>query len=303
MKFKSFVPATSANLGPGYDVFGMALQLYNTVEFQPADEWEVTAAGYGAEKLSGRTDIYVCTAIRRVYEEAGVTLAGARVHLENNIPGCGGLGSSAAAIVSGLEVANASLNYPFSRREIFRMACAIEGHPDNVAAAVYGGIVAVCCDEKEEANVVNLPVPEGIKAVICIPDLKVSTPDARRSLPAQVSLQDAVFNLSRVSLFITSLYRNEPSLLCSAMRDKLHQPYREALVPGLSAAIDGAIGAGAYGAALSGSGPTVLAVCSGQANIDTIGKAMVDGFATKGVTARFLVLEPDLKGAYAKTIL
>ncbi len=113
MKFKSFVPATSANLGPGYDVFGMALQLYNTVEFQPADEWEVTAAGYGAEKLSGRTDIYVCTAIRRVYEEAGVTLAGARVHLENNIPGCGGLGSSAAAIVSGLEVANASLNYPF----------------------------------------------------------------------------------------------------------------------------------------------------------------------------------------------
>lgn len=300
MKVKSFVPATSANLGPGFDIFGLALQIYNTVEFEPATEWEVTASGYSAEKLSGRTDIYVCTGIRRIYEEAGVALPGGRVHLENNIPSCGGLGSSAAAIVSGLVAANASLNNPFSRAEIFSMACSIEGHPDNVAAAVFGGIVAVCNVSDEAVNVVNLPMPQGLQAVIGIPELKVSTPDARRILPAQVPLQDAIFNLSRVSLFITALYQNEPALLGSAMKDKLHQPYRENLIPGFSQAIAGAVAAGAFGAALSGSGPTVLALCSGDTHSDAIGEGIVEGFAKKGVTARYLTLGLDLKGAHSE---
>ncbi|HEY8392330.1 MAG TPA: homoserine kinase [Capillibacterium sp.] len=287
---KVMIPATSANLGPGFDFLGLALELYNTVSFAPAAEWRVTAQGYGAEMLSGRSDLLVCQALRRVFAETGQKLTGGIVHLENRIPDAGGLGNSAAAIVGGLAAANHFLGEPLSKDDLLRLAAELEGHPDNVAPAIFGGLVGVV-KEKGTAGPVytclKMPFPAGLQVVIAVPKLKVSTVKARSLLPRQVSLTEAAFNLARTGLFVGACFSGRLDLLRLAMEDALHQNRRAALIPGFHQVIAAAYQEGAFGAALSGSGPTIIAFVP-DAQKQAVGEAMVSAFGQEGIDAQWL---------------
>jgi homoserine kinase len=292
---KVLVPATSANLGPGFDFLGLALELYNKVEFAPEQEWIVTAEGHAASKLTGRSDLLVCQAIRAVFSRVGRELSGARVHLQNNIPDVGGLGSSASAIVGGLAAANAYLGSPLSKAELLQMATALEGHPDNAAPAIFGGLVGVYRREKKKIETLQIPFPAGIKVVLAVPELKVSTTEARRLLPKAVPLSDAVFNLSHTGLLVGACFAGRADLLRTAMQDRLHQEKRATLIPGFREALKKAEQSGAYGAALSGSGPTIIAFAP-EKKVPLVGEAMKTAFAGAGVGAEWLSLEVNTQG-------
>lgn len=292
---KVLVPATSANLGPGFDFLGLALELYNTVEFAPEQEWIVTAEGHAASKLTGRSDLLVCQAIRAVFSRVGRKLPGARVHLQNNIPDVGGLGSSASAIVGGLAAANAYLGSPLSKADLLQMATALEGHPDNAAPAIFGGLVAVYQGEEKRIDTLQIPFPEGIKIVLAIPELKVPTTEARRLLPKEVPLPDAVFNLSHTGLLVGACFAGRVDLLRTAMEDRLHQEKRATLIPGFWEVLDKADQSGAYGAALSGSGPTIIAFTPKE-KVTLVGEAMRTAFAGAGVGAEWLSLDVNTQG-------
>ena len=287
---KVMVPATSANLGPGFDFLGLALELYNTVSFTPADKWCVTAEGYGAEMLAGRDDLLVCQALSRVFARMGEKLSGGVVHLENRIPEAGGLGTSAAAIVGGLAAANHYLGEPLTKDDLLTLAAELEGHPDNVAPAIFGGLVGVV-KEKGTAGptytYLKMPFPPELQVVVAVPKLKVATMKARSLLPKQVPLAEATFNLARTGLLVGACFSGRLDLLRLAMEDALHQNRRAVLIPGFHQVIASAYHEGALGAALSGSGPTIIAFAPATKK-EAVGEAMVSAFTEQGIDARWL---------------
>jgi len=289
-------PATSANLGPGFDFLGLALELYNTVHFTPADEWTVTAEGYGAAQLAGRTDLLVCQAIKRVYAETGHPLSGGKVHLENRIPEVGGLGSSASAIVGGLVAANYCLGEPLSKDQLLALATTLEGHPDNVAPALFGGLVGVLPEPPGGGHtVLKIPFPKDLHVVLAVPHLRVATKEARQLLPAKVTMEEAIFNLAHTGVLVGACFSNRPELLRFAMRDKLHQDRRSVLIPGFHHVLEAAYREGAMGVALSGSGPSIIAFCPGERR-EAVGEGMVAAFAAHNIKARWLPVAVNNEG-------
>ncbi|NLW55752.1 MAG: homoserine kinase [Firmicutes bacterium] len=289
-------PATSANLGPGFDFLGLALELYNFVHFTPANEWTVTAEGYGAEQLVGRKDLLVCQAIERVYAESGHPFRGGKVHLENRIPEVGGLGSSASAIVGGLVAANSYLGEPFSKEQLLVLATEIEGHPDNVAPAIFGGLVGVLPESATGRHtVLEIPFPEELHVVLGIPQLRVATKEARQLLPAQVTMEEAIFNLAHTGVLVGACFSNRTELLRLAMRDKLHQDRRSVLIPGFHSVLAEAYRQGAMGVALSGSGPTIIAFCPSERQ-QAVGEGMVAAFAAHNLKAQWLSVAVNREG-------
>lgn len=288
---KVMAPATSANLGPGFDFLGLALDLYDTVTFTPATDWHVTAEGYGAAELTGRADLLVCQALKRVFLEVGQPLNGGIVHLDNRIPEAGGLGTSAAAIVGGLAAANHYLGDPLTKDELLALAVELEGHPDNVAPAIFGGLVGVVQEAVTNKNTpyvsIEIPFPAELQVVIAVPELRVVTAQARQLLPQQVSLEQAVFNLARTGLLVGACYAQRFDLFRTAMEDALHQNQRAVLIPGFHQVIETAYEQGAVGAALSGSGPTIMAFVP-AANHQAVGEGMVSVFAQQGIKAQWL---------------
>ena len=284
-------PATSANLGPGFNFLGLALDLYDTVTFTPATDWHVTAEGYGAAELTGRADLLVCQALKRVFLEVGQPLNGGIVHLDNRIPEAGGLGTSAAAIVGGLAAANHYLGDPLTKDELLALAVELEGHPDNVAPAIFGGLVGVVQEAVTNKNTpyvsIEIPFPTELQVVIAVPELRVVTAQARQLLPQQVSLEQAVFNLARTGLLVGACYAQRFDLFRTAMEDALHQNQRAVLIPGFHQVIETAYEQGAVGAALSGSGPTIMAFVP-AANHQAVGEGMVSVFAQQGIKAQWL---------------
>src|SRR5262244_2604981 len=237
------VPATSANLGPGFDVLGLALGLYNEVVFQEAEGVTVTIEGEGAGRLDTGADNVVARAVRIAYEAAGCRFPGAAIRCVNQIPPARGLGSSAAAWVGGLVAGNAALGSPLDRDTVLALASRADGHPDNVAAALLGGLT-VSATLAEGVVAKKLPVPAGIAWIVLVPELESSTTEARALLPADVPRADAVFNLQRVSLLLAALATGDTRLLGPAMDDRLHQPYRLRLFPWLGRVADAARAAG-----------------------------------------------------------
>lgn len=289
------VPATTANLGPGFDALGMSLNLYNTVELEEtAGGCRVEIEGEGIENLPRDTNNLVARAADSLFRRIGYRSNGLRIVLKNKIPLQSGLGSSAAAIVGGLVAANAIAGSPYSRRQILDQAIEIEGHPDNVAAALLGGVVIVVKDDDSFAFA-RLKTPGDIKITAVVPDFQLSTKHARSVLPESVPLQDAVYNLGRVALLVAALQEGNWDLLDVAMRDRLHQPYRCRLVPGLTDILERARKAGAYSVALSGAGPTVIAFSPLDCEV---GEVICGGFRSQGIRARALHLEPEFKGAH-----
>ncbi|WP_338016881.1 homoserine kinase [Paenibacillus antri] len=257
-RVRAKVPATSANLGPGFDALGIALSLYAWIEMAPADETSIALLGNGTEGLPSDKSNLLYGIAQRVFDEAGVRVPELEIAFAGDIPLARGLGSSAAAIVGALGAANALIGEPLPRDELFRIATEIEGHPDNVGPAIYGGIVTAIWDG-ERASHIRLDVPAGLATLVAIPTYELLTSKARAALPETYSRADAVFNLSRAALLTAAFATGKLDVVRHAMQDRLHQPYRAPLVPGLSRVLSEASARGALGAALSGAGPTAIA--------------------------------------------
>ncbi|MFK7602963.1 homoserine kinase [Deinococcus sp. SM5_A1] len=250
-------PASSANLGPGFDSLGLSVPLYTTVKVTPGNVTEVVPHGPELEGTPADKSNYVYGAMLLVAKRTGLTLPPARVEITTQVPLARGLGSSAAALVAGIVAANELLGRPLDDHAVLDVAAREEGHPDNVAPALFGGIVVATLD-KLGTHYVRLDPPAHLGVTVLIPDFELSTNKARAVLPREYSRADAVHALSHAALLAAALSQGRLDLLRHAMQDYIHQIWRAPLVPGLSDILEDAWRHGALGAALSGAGPTVL---------------------------------------------
>ncbi len=307
------VPATTANLGPGFDVLGLALDLWNeatfTVDEDAAGEperWEAVNEGFGAEHLPTDAAHLTLRAFRTVFERLGQPLP-ARVHLRarNVIPVASGLGSSAAAVVAGVLAANALLGGPLSPEALLSVATALEGHPDNVAPALLGGLTAAWQEARGEPRALALPLAPAWQTkawlAVAVPQVALRTSQARQALPPQVPHGDAVFNLGRVVLLLEALRRGDVALLAAGVQDRLHQPYRWSLLPGVEAVRQAALEAGAVAVALSGAGPGIVAFAPQMDDATPVAQAMVAAWRQQGIVARGWALRPTMTGAQVRS--
>lgn len=293
------VPATSANFGPGFDVLGLALALHNEVELAEHDGIAIEIEGEGASRLPRDGRSIVVRGAKLVYEVTGRRFRGLRVRQRNRIPSSRGLGSSASAWLGGMLGANALLGGPLSREAVMDLAVGQEGHPDNLAAALYGGLTVTCWDSEGRA-VVTLPVPPSLTFALLVPAMEASTAAARAALPPSYARADAVYNVSRTALLLAALARERWDLLGLAMGDRLHQPYRaRALFPWLERVFGAARAAGAAGVALSGAGPSVLAVVHDR-DATRVAEAMREALGREGMPGTGRVLAADRVGAHVE---
>ena len=295
------IPATSANLGPGFDSLGLALDLWNETIITLAIEFSVQVDGEGRERISAGENNLIIRSAQRLAEEAGKRLPPFHLDCVNQIPLSSGLGSSAAAKLTGLLGANALLGKPLSKDEILALATELEGHSDNVAPALLGGLVVSAVENgKVIAHKIHLEDNQDspIHITVVLPDFHLSTQQARAALPEQVTLKDAVHNISRTVLVTEAFRSGDLDLLGKAMTDTLHQPYRMWLIPGAREAIDAAKEAGATAAAISGAGPSIIAFSSKRD--PAIGEAMTRAFEQAGHSARTLPLKMSHHGAEAQ---
>ncbi len=306
------VPATSANLGPGFDCLALALHLRNVFEVTlqtsrsggyARPRITVRGSADDVRQLKHKRDNLFVSAFRAVCERQGVALPSLTLSIRINLPPSRGLGSSATAVVGGLLAANTLLGNPLSREELLDMAVACEPghHADNVAAALYGGLVVTGVrDAHDHLVTLALPVPQELRAVLYIPTMPMSTVRGRSLLPDAYSKADVTFNLGRVALLVGALQAGRFDLLGLAMDDRVHQPYREQMFPALSEFIAAAREAGAYGACLSGGGSTVLALTAG--NHEAVREAMEATGQRLNVPGRGFVAEISRHGARAKLL-
>ncbi len=293
------VPATTANLGPGFDALGLALGLWNEAEFTSRADGRiiVKAQGEGAGSLPTDQHNAIAAAALTVFSQAGQVPPGMQINCLNRIPLGSGLGSSAAAVLTGMLGANALLGSPFNSDQILAWAIQAEGHPDNVAPALLGGLV-VSITEGERVLAHKLTPRADRPAMfitLILPEIDFPTHQARAALPSQVAHKAAVFNIGRAVLTCEALLTGNLDLLGVAMEDQLHQPFRLPLIPGAQAALAIARQAGACAAALSGAGPSLVAFLAKEN--PAIGQSMAGAFQAAGVSARIFHLRPSEAGA------
>ncbi|SRR5581483_10220345 len=288
------VPGSSANLGPGFDCLGLALDLYLRVECQVTGgklAIEVPDAQRAEIALNAENLVY--RAMRLVFEAVHASVPGLHLSIDSGIPLSRGLGSSAAAIAAGLVLANALAGDPLDRHALLNLGIGLEGHPDNLAPALFGGLqVSSLVDGRALTLPAEIKHPPRI--VLFVPDFVMSTAEARRVLPERVSRADAVFNTGRAALLIAALAAGDLAALRWAMEDRLHQPYRGAIFPALPRLIEAALHGGAAGAALSGAGSTVLAFCERP---EPVAAAMASAAESLGLPGRSIEARIDFDGA------
>ncbi|TCU75552.1 homoserine kinase [Tissierella praeacuta] len=256
------VPGTSANIGPGFDTLGLALNIYNYFRFEEISHGiEIT----GCNKEFSNENNLVYKSMLKVFDKIGYLPKGIKIDIDANIPVSRGLGSSAACILGGVMGANCLAGAHLSKEEILEIATEIEGHPDNIAPALFGGfVISIMEDSKVIYN--KFDVYTGIKFVALIPDYTLSTKESRAVLPATISHKDAIYNISRVSLLLSSLSNGRFDLLKYAVKDSLHQPYRGRLISGFYDIINKCEEIGCLGLYLSGAGPTIMAIVDEKDN-------------------------------------
>ena len=296
-------PATSANLGPGFDSLGLALRLYNrfVVEESGNDPHlpSIEVQGALGASLSTGPDNLFFRAFASLFERKRVQLPAVRIRMMINIPpGCG-LGSSATAVVGGLVVANELLraqNLAVFKEELLELAVELEAgnHPDNVAPALLGGLVATT-NVGGKIRALKTPFPDALKAIIFTPSFPMDTVAGRKLLPASYSKADVTFNTGRVALLLTALQTGRYEFIGEAMQDRLHQPYRQALFPAMPDIINAAIAAGAHGASLSGGGSSLIALASSR--FQGVLQAMQETARALGVNGTGMILRADQQGA------
>jgi homoserine kinase len=289
------IPATSANLGPGFDCLGLALALYNQVTFTAVATPGLTiqVTGLDAAKVPTDETNLVYQSACRMFELLGKRPSGLHIQQENQIPVGSGLGSSSTAVLAGLLGANALMDSPFTQAQLLDMATAEEGHPDNVAPALLGGLVLGVMHD-EQVHIEPLPIAAQ-QIIIVTPNFQLLTKDARAVLPTQISRQDAIFNASRLPLLIRALETADYPTLALAMQDRLHQPYRLPLIPGMADAFSAASAAGAAGVALSGAGPSLIAFAADK-HEEIVG-VVTAVFQQHNLTSHSWVLPIDTIGA------
>lgn len=289
------IPATSANLGPGFDCLGLALQLYNTITVEPNRPFQISLTGSYSDGIPTNESNLVWRTMCHFWKLIHYPTPSVALTLENYIPPARGLGSSSAAIVGGLVAANTLAGSPYTKYELLQVANALEGHPDNVTPALYGG-VTLSVPAKGRIIPRVLAQSPNLKAVVVIPNTRLNTEKARGILSPHVSRKDAIFNISHVGLLIEAFIREDYSLLKEGMCDVLHQNQRAILLPGMLETIEAALKAGAYGAALSGSGPTLIALIT-ESSKKEVSQSMITTLGQYGIIAQAIVLEIDSCGA------
>ncbi|MBQ9497568.1 MAG: homoserine kinase [Selenomonadaceae bacterium] len=295
------VPGTSANCGPGFDCLGLATTIYNYLDLTllHGNKIVVEAAGEGAENIPRGKRNLTWQAVQRLLQEVGseTDFKGAIIRTKNNVPISRGLGSSSTAIVGGLVAANEILGAPLTRQELLKLATELEGHPDNVAPALFGGFTVSVMD-KGAVQTFSFQPRIKLKLIVAVPDFELSTRLARKVLPKNISMKDAIFNVSRASMLIAALVEGREDLLPLAFDDALHQPYRKKLVPGMTEVFEAAKAAGALGAAISGAGSCLIAFTTTRSGLEEkISSAMVEEFKAHGVKSKALILNVDKRGA------
>lgn len=293
------VPATSANCGPGFDVLGIACTLYNKLTFEitePQQGLALKVYGEGAEYLKASRKNLAFRGFFAVWDKVCPDKRiGLKVTMENNIPMSRGLGSSSSAIVAGIYAANVLSGNTMTKQQLLNIATEIEGHPDNVAPALLGGFTVSFMDATG-AHSLSLKPPAGLKLIAAVPEQKLATSLARKAIPQTVAHQDAVFNVSRASLLVAALLSGSYEYLGEALEDRLHQPYRAHLIPGLADVFAAAKQAGAYNAIISGAGSTLMAYAAADAPLTQIAAAMQEAFAKHDQQCTMHILDIDEHG-------
>ena len=288
------VPATSANMGPGFDCLGIALDIWNSVTVEIGGR-EFRIYGHGENELPRDESNLVWSSIARIFHETGRPMPGMSLNCYNGIPTTRGLGSSSAALVAGLVAGNELCGNPFGKSDLLRIAADAEGHPDNVAPALFGGMQIAVAHGDRVVNA-SVPTPENLSAVLYIPDSPMPTEEARDLLGSEVPRTDAVFNIGRASLLVRAMASGDLRYLDIATEDRLHQPARQTLFFPMNNIIRAAMGAGAMGAFLSGAGSTVLAFATEKEF--TIGYEMADAAVKSGLNGEVVITKPTTLGAH-----
>lgn len=288
------VPATSANLGSGFDALGIALNKYNRVWMEEWDSVEISSVD--DTQIPTDTSNLIFWAANYLYESCGHKLPGLKILQENNIPMARGLGSSSACIVAGILGANRMLGNPLSREDLINLAAQIEGHPDNTSPAIAGGLVTSAIEGKRVYSV-SVPVSDKIRFAVLVPPFELKTEKARSVLPESYSRADAVYNLSRSALMTASLFSGNLGNLRVAVQDKLHQPYRCGLIDHYDQVFRMTYELGSLGTYVSGAGPTIIAFVDAAHSDDFI-RQVGAHLEEKGITGwKTEVLRADPEGA------
>lgn len=288
------IPATSANLGSGFDSLGIALTLYNQVWMEESDTLEITSKDSTPIPTDDKNLIFWAAA--QLYEQCGRKLPGLRLIQQNDIPMARGLGSSSACIVAGILGANRLLGSPLSKTDLIDLAAAIEGHPDNTTPAIEGGLVASAIEGKRVYSV-SVPVSEKIRFALFIPPFELKTEKARSVLPQEYSRSDAVYNLSRSALMTASLFSGKLENIRVAVQDKIHQPYRTELIDHLDDVFRLSYELGSLGTYVSGAGPTIISMVSADYT-DNFKKHASRHLEEKGINGWSIkILSTDSQGA------
>jgi homoserine kinase len=297
---KVSVPATTANLGAGFDCLGLALALRNEIDVRPSDTPRIRVEGEGKEALPASLDNLVWRTFCKGFQQMDREPPAVEILCGNRIPLARGLGSSAAVRIAALMAANEIAGQPFDNDRILQIAAAEEGHPDNVAPALFGGMV-VCGRDGDRTVTRRFEPASGIRVVLLIPEMTLETEEARRILPDTCSMADSVSNLQNTALTTFAFLTGDYGVLSTSLHDRLHQPYRKALIPGFDRTLEAAREAGAHGAALSGAGPTMAAFT--DRNEEAVAEAMQAAFAESGGGgSRTAVVEVDLLGAFVSAL-
>lgn len=301
-KVRVKVPATTANLGPGFDTLGMALNLYAWIEMGIAEETSITLYGDQMQGVPTDKSNLIYKVAQMVFDRAGVKHPELEIAMYTEVPLARGLGSSASAIVGALAAANALIGSPLADDELFQMATALEKHPDNVGASLFGGLIVAFWDGTR-AEHVRVEPDDRLEVLVAIPHFQLSTEKARHVLPREQSLENAVFNVGHSSVLVAALCTGRLDMIARAMKDALHQPYRAPLVPGLGKILAEATEHGALGVALSGAGPTMLALV----DRDSSRKAELERFMRgtlqqEGIEATTMWLLPAKEGVQVEPV-
>jgi len=305
------VPATSANLGPGFDSIGLALDVWNELRVERADTFSVVIEGEGAEDIPRDESNFICKGVEAAYRHAGIEVPTLKYTCVNRIPYARGMGSSSAGIVSGLLAGCIISGHRFKcwgHEEFLQFASNLEGHPDNVAPAIYGGI-QIGCRSSERWYSSRVRCPDGLQFILFIPDFVMETKQARAVLPQTYTKEECIYNISRAALLVNGLNHNDWLDMGIGTEDALHQPYREPFFKHMLPVINAAKRTGAIGAYLSGAGPTILALTGGgsgdiflQADHETnevnIADAMSMAAHKAGVSGRMFITQPAHIGAH-----
>lgn len=307
MKVSVKTPATIANLGPGFDSFGLALPLYNIVSIEetvlPGSGIEINIINEKNNEENNLADVptdknnIVYKAIELLYNFIGQSPNELKITIKTQIPISRGLGSSASVIVGGLIAANELLGRPADEKVLMSIATEIEGHPDNITPAFVGGMTMASWEEDGSVVYRKMPWNDEWKLMVCIPDYELNTEISRSVLPKEVPLKDAVYNLKRSAMFVDALYNKDEELLKLALKDKLHQPYREKIVPGLSDIVSNLKHVnGVIGTVLCGAGPAILIIYNGI-GVSEIKEIVTNSWNYFNVKSNFLNLPIEKEGA------